>query len=114
MGPLTRPQKVKPMPKIVAPADLQPLIEDYQHGRDLLYLIDLPGHKVLMDLFRKDIEAAQKALTAYGDSDAQYALRLLAELQGRKKALAAVERQVQRLAALVDAPPEAIHPYISY
>ncbi len=89
-------------------------LKKYERGQHLLSILDLPVWGDVLDLLREDIDAAKKDLETYRDSDAQMVLRLLAELQGKQKALAFLERKARSLTALVNDPPPELQRYITY
>jgi hypothetical protein len=89
------------------------LLARHQAGENLAYLVTLPGWQDALHILQTYIDAAEKELVTYRDSDAQHSLRLLAELQGKKDALAHLEKIVKARIALVNAPPDAISKYVS-
>ena len=96
------------------PEEVRRGLAKYESGQNLLAIIELPGYIDLLDLLQQDIDAAEKALKVYGDSDPSHVLRLLAELQGKQKALAFLKLKVKQYTALVTNPPDTIKNYVTF
>lgn len=96
------------------PEDIKRRVAQYEAGQNLQYLKELPGYTDILNILREDIVAAENKLRRYRDSDSEEVLRLLAELQGKEKALVNLESKVASLTALATDPPEEIQKFIHF
>lgn len=95
------------------PEEVKSSLRKYESGQRLLSILNTDGYLEVLAVLREDVEVAKKTLERYRDSDAQYALRLLAELQGKQKALTHLEQTVKSRTELVETPPSEIQKYIT-
>lgn len=89
------------------------LLQKYEDGQQLKYIIELPGYAVILNILREEIESSKRKLVSYRDSEAQQAFRLLAEMQGQQKLLTTLESTVASRTGLVNEPPAEIARYVS-
>jgi hypothetical protein len=99
---------------LALPEEVRTGLQKRALGQDLIGVTELPGYEVVLDILRSDIESAAKKLRTYKESNPNEAMRMLAELQGKEKALTNLESKVKYLTALVESPPENIQDYINH
>ncbi len=84
------------------PEESRKHIERRKSGERLEAIYSLPGWQDVISILQEEIDAAEKKLRAYRDSDAQQTLRLLSELQGKQDALKHLLDKVKSRIALTE------------